>query len=159
MFSNLSQHLGSNFFAFMKGPNVITVSQTSQLFMGTTLRYYVPTYPEKCLTYDIGPSAGPITHAMARTRLIVLGGSSLDCSTSSATERNAIAYAVAIASCGVAPYAIAPGTSGISAIQRPSVSRSVCMLNRKSRLLVPCGGLRGGVVTFNRMQQKTLRCT
>jgi hypothetical protein len=30
------------------------------------------------------------------------------------------------------PYASAPATSGISAIQRPSSSRSVSILNRKS---------------------------
>ncbi len=147
MLSDSSQHSGSDFVSIMKGPSVIRISETAKFFVRTALRQYAPSYSEKCLANDAGPGAGPPAHAMARTKLIVFGGSSLDCSTSSATARSAIAYALTAASCRVAPYAIAPGISGISAIQRPSVSRSVCMLNRKSRLLVPCAGLRGEVFT------------
>ena len=83
--------------------------------------------------YAAGRSAGPRAQAIARCRkLMDSGGSSCDFSTSSASARSAIAVAFAHASCSVMPYASAPATSGISAIQRPSSSRSVSILNRKS---------------------------
>jgi hypothetical protein len=73
-------------------------------------------------------------------RTLIESGMSFDFSTSSATAYNARAYAFALASSTVVPYAIAPGTSGISAIHRPSVSRSISNWNRKSRLLtLLCG--------------------
>src|SRR6185312_2520320 len=49
----------------------------------------------------------------------------------------------------VSPYAIAPGTIGISAIHRPSVSRSISNWNRNSRLLTLEDGFLSGM---------TLRC-
>jgi hypothetical protein len=110
--------------------------------MRTILRHSIPADSKQGLVDAGSFRARPYAHAMAREKLIDVGGSSLQFSTSSATTRRAIAYAFTTASCGVSPYAIAPGISGISAIHRPSVSRSVCTLNRKSGLLVPRGGLR-----------------
>ncbi|GAV32240.1 hypothetical protein emb_1c0695 [Coriobacteriaceae bacterium EMTCatB1] len=48
----------------------------------------------------------------------------------SATTRSARAWTCAIASSRVFPYARTPGSSGTSAIQRPSTSRSSSMLRR-----------------------------
>ncbi len=100
-----------------------------------------PANLEQRLVNKASFAARPIAQAIARSRLIEFGGSWRECSTSSATARRAIAYALFIASSLVLPYASAPGTCGISAIQRPSVSSSVSMTNRKSRLLVLWGGL------------------
>ena len=120
----------------------------SEFNVRTFLMDRFPTDLDERLIYEAGPSAGPLTHAIARSlKLIEFGGCSCEFSTSSASARNAIADALEIASCSVMPYANAPGTSGISAIQRPSTSCSVSMLNRKSWLLVLYGGLRS-VVTL-----------
>jgi hypothetical protein len=118
----------------------------AKFFVGADLTKIRPTNFEKRLVYEAGLSAWPLAHAILRSTLMELGGSSLECSTSSATERSAMAYALLTASSLVSPYANAPGTCGISAIQRPSVSRSVSMMNRKSWLLVPCGSLRSELI-------------
>jgi hypothetical protein len=99
---------------------------------------WLPSDTNKCPVNESSFGARPLAHAMARS-LIEVGGSSSEFSTSSATARSAIAYALLIASSLLFPYASAPGTSGISAIHRPSVSRSISMLNCKSLLV-----LRGG---------------
>src|SRR5579863_5821008 len=117
--------------------------------MRTPLRHFVPSLAKQGFVHSTRFSARPDAHAIARVKLIDEGGSSSQCSTLSATARNAIAYAFTIASCLSPPYAIAPGTSGISAIHRPSFSRSISMLNRKSWLPIPCGGLRS-VITHIR---------
>jgi hypothetical protein len=100
-----------------------------------------PTDFEQGSIDETGLGARPLTHAIARSRLIEFGGSAVECSTSSATERKAMAYALLTASSLVTPYAKAPGTCEISAIHRPSVSCSVSMVNRKSWLPALRGGL------------------
>lgn len=102
--------------------------------MRTDLTKKLPTDFEKCPVYEAAFGPRPLTHAIACSRRIEFGGSSRECSTSSATDLSAMAYALLMASSLVSPYANAPGTSEISAIQRPSVSRSVSMVNCKSWL-------------------------
>lgn len=122
--------------------------------MGADLPKVSPADLEKRLIYEAGLGAWPLAHAILRSTLIELGGSSVECSTSSATERSAMAYALFTASSLVLPYANAPGTCEISAIHRPSVSSSVSIMNRKSWLQVPCGSLRSELISV-RMPDST----
>jgi hypothetical protein len=141
---NAREHFRAYFVAVVKSPGMsVIIIAVTQLNVRTSLMDRLPSDFYERLVYAAGPSTGPVAHAIARCRkLMELGISSCDFSTSSATARNAIAYALLMASRSVMPYAIAPGTSGTSAIQRPSSSRSVSMLNRKSWLLTPHGSLR-----------------
>src|SRR6266700_561987 len=105
-----------------------------QFYVGAFLRNDTPPIANERAEYDFSFVARPLAQAEI-LRTLIESGMSFDFSTSSATAYNASAYAFALASSTVVPYAIAPGTSGISAIQRPSVSRSISNWNRKSRLL------------------------
>jgi hypothetical protein len=75
-----------------------------------------------------GLCAGPFTHRHVNEKLGSSAGILL-CSIWSANARSARASTLAMASFLVVPYAMAPGRFGISAIQRPSTSRSVSMRN------------------------------
>jgi len=86
-----------------------------------------------------GLRAGPLAQAGAQSSVIERG-TFLEFSTSSAMTRKANAYAFLLASSSVAPYTITPGTAAISAIQRPSSSRSVSMFQCTSSLLTPADG-------------------
>lgn len=120
----------------------------------------LPTDLHERLIYAAGPGAGPVAHA-TRTALchrIVDGGSSCERSTLSASERRAMANALFTASCSLVPYANAPGTSGTSAVHRPSTSCSVSMLSRKSSLLVLCGGLRVSISSLGCTKADFVAC-
>jgi hypothetical protein len=110
----------------------------AQFNVGTLLGENSPTLSEECSAHDLGLRARPVAQADTG-RTLIESGISFDFSTSSAMAYNASAYAFALASSIVLPYAIAPGTSGISAIHRPSLSRSISNWNRKSRLLTLVG--------------------
>ena len=71
----------------------------------------------------------PSAHAAANWMVFGLGEGS-PCSSRSATTRSANAFARLAASSRLSPYAMTPGSSMISAIQRPSSSRSVSIVNR-----------------------------
>lgn len=71
----------------------------------------------------------PSTHAAANRMVFGLGEGS-PCSIRSATTRSANAFTRLVASSWFSPYAITPGSSMTSAIQRPSSSRSVSIVNR-----------------------------
>jgi hypothetical protein len=142
----------------MEGPNVrVGVVAMAKFDVRSGLMNRLPADLHKRLIYTAGPGAGPCAHAIARCRKLMDSKASCDFSTSSASARKAIAVAFAHASCSVMPYASAPGTSGISAIQRPSSSSSVSMLNCKSWLLTAHGGFRSAV-TSNRMPYNRVRC-
>lgn len=106
----------------------------------TSLRHYGPAVAKQRSFYQLGFCARPLAQADAEGTEIE-SGMSFDFSTSSATACKARAYALALASSTVVPYASAPGTTGISAIHRPSSSRSITNSNRKSRLLTDVDGL------------------
>ena len=133
------QHRGANFFTIVEAEHIGAMHGVSQFYMGTFLRQDSPAFSQKCLAHDLGLRARPLAQADTG-RTLIESGMSFDFSTSSATAYNASAYAFALASSTVVPYAIAPGTSGISAIHLPSVSRSISNWNRKSRLLTLVGG-------------------
>jgi len=67
----------------------------SEFNVRTFLMDRFPTDLDERLIYEAGPSAGPLTHAIARSlKLIEFGGCSCEFSTSSASARNAIADAL-----------------------------------------------------------------
>src|SRR5260370_41767359 len=78
------------------------------------------------------------TQAEAQSSVIERG-TFLEFSTSAMT-RKASAYAFLLASSSVVPYTITPGTAAISAIQRPSSSRSVSIFQCTSSLLTLADG-------------------
>jgi hypothetical protein len=124
----------AEFFSGMESKHVTAVDRMAQLYMRTFLRNNNPPFADQCAKNDSRLRTAPFAQAgMWRTQ--IESGMSFECSTSSAIAYRASAYAFAFASSTVAPYANAPGTSGISAIQRPSVSRSTSNWNRKSRFL------------------------
>lgn len=135
------KHLMANFFVIVKAEHVIPELWMLKFDVRTLTGEHAPAFSQKRTEDNICFSAWPLTQAGMR-RILIESGMSLDFSTSSATAYRASAYAFALASSTVVPYAIAPGTSGISAIQRPSSSCSISNWNRKSRLLTPTGGLR-----------------
>jgi len=83
-----------------------------------------PSNPKQCLIDAFRFAAGPLAHK----KCIDFGGF-LRCSVRSASTRRARATAATSASRCVGPYAITPGSSGISASQRPSSSCSNSTLN------------------------------
>lgn len=97
------QHHRADFIVVVEGPRVMSVIRMSQFFMRADLTEERPTDFEKCFVYNASLSAGPLAHAIWRSRLIEFGGASCECSTSSATERSAMAYALLIASSFVLP--------------------------------------------------------
>src|SRR5437764_9461436 len=125
--------------------------------MRAFLRNNSPALAQECPTHDFRLRARPLAQADTGSTLIE-SGMLLDFSTSSATAYNASAYALALASSIEAPYAIAPGTSGISAIHGPSVSRSISNWNRKSRLLTLVGTFFPDSMLFKMLQFRR-RCT
>jgi len=157
--SDTGEHFRSKFIAIRECPCIgIRKIRISEFKVRTFLCVgWFPSDTDKRSVHDPRFSTGPLTHAMARSSLM-FGGSSSEFSTSSATARSAIAYALFIASSLVLPYASAPGISGISAIQRPSVSCSSSTLNRKSWLLVLRGGL-DPIITMLRMPEGRSSCT
>jgi len=90
------------------------------------LGFGCPSNPEQCLVHAFCFAARPLAHR----KCIDLGGF-LRCSVRSASTRKARARATTATSASgfVGPYAITPGSSGISASQRPPCSRSNSTLN------------------------------
>jgi hypothetical protein len=131
----------ADFFVVVESEHVISALRVLELDVRTLSREDMPAISHKRTEDNICLRARPRSQAGMR-RILIESGISLDFSTSSATAYSARAYALAFASSWVSPYAIAPGTSGISAIQRPSSSRSISNWNRKSRLLTLLGGFR-----------------
>src|SRR5208282_4395610 len=125
----------------MKSEHVVPKIGMVQFDMRSPLGDHGPTFPEECAHHCFCLGTRPLPQAET-VRILIDSGMSLDFSTSSAIAYSANAYAFAFASPSDDPYAMAPGTSGISAIQRPSVSRSTSKLNRTWRLLSLAGGLR-----------------
>jgi hypothetical protein len=127
------QNRRAKFFSVMESKHITAMRRMAQFYVRSFLRNYNPSFANQCPKYDSRLRTAPFAQA-GMWRTLIESGMSLDCSTSSAMAYRANAYAFAFASWTVVPYANAPGTSGISAIQRPSVSRSISNWNRKSRL-------------------------
>jgi len=125
----------------MKPVHVVSMIGMVQFDVRTPLRDDGPTFSEKCPLHCFCLGTRPLAQA-EMVRMLIDSGMSLDFSTSSAIAYSARAYAFALASSADDPYAMAPGTSGISAIQRPSASRSTSKLNRTWRVLSLAGSLR-----------------
>jgi hypothetical protein len=135
------QHPRSNLLVVVETEHIISVIRVVELNVGTLLGNDAPTFAHQSAQDNPRLRAAPLAHAEAGA-ILIESGIFLDFSTSSAIAYSASAYAFARASSLDAPYASAPGTSGISAIQRPSASRSISNWNRKSRLLALLGGFR-----------------
>lgn len=104
----------------MPSPCEIAVTGTLKLYMRPSLHFlWFPPDAEKSLVYELCLSARPIAHR----KRIDFGGFRA-CSVRSAITRRASAVTATSASCCVSPYAITPGSSRISASQRPSCSCS-----------------------------------
>jgi len=123
----------------------------------TPLGSNLPALPNECSKHPLSLGAGPLGQA-GTGEITIESGMFLDFSTSSATAYRARAYAFAFASSTVAPYAKAPAISGISAIQRPSVSRSISNWNRKSRLLTLFCGLRSLIEFLGCAIERLIAC-
>ena len=137
----------TNLFIVVKPEHIVPIVGMVQFDVRSLLRDDGPTFSEKCTLHYFCLGTRPLTQAET-VRTLIDSGMSLDFSTSSAIAYSASAYAFALASSSDDPYAMAPGTSGISAIHRPSVSRSISKLNRTWRLLSLSGGLRLFMVTL-----------
>ena len=125
----------------MKAEHEVAILWMVQLNVRAFLGNDLPTVPQQGPENEFGLGGAPFTQAEIG-KMLIESGIFFDFSTSSAMAYSANAYAFALASSSVSPYAKAPGTSGISAIQRPSSSRSISNWNRKSRLLRLLDGLR-----------------
>lgn len=92
MLGNSGEHFRAYFFVVVKRPGVgVRVARMLELDVGTALRDNVPADLEQRFQYAVCFSARPDAHAIAREKLIDVGGSSLQLSTSSATVRRAMA--------------------------------------------------------------------
>jgi hypothetical protein len=114
------------FIGLMPSPRVIAIAIMLQLDMrgARCFHFRCPSDSKQCLINAFCFAARPLTHK----KVIDLGGF-LRCSVRSASTRRARATAATSASRLVAPYAITPGRSEISASQRPSSSCSKSTLN------------------------------
>ena|ERR1700680_189360 len=156
MLSYSGQNRMAKFFFVMESKHVVAVGRMAQFYMRTFLRNNHPSFANQRSKDNSRLRTAPFAQA-GTWRTLIEFGMSLECSTSSAIEYKANAYAFAFASSTVVPYAIAPGTSGISAIQRPSVSRSISNWNRKSRLLALNGGSRSVIrIRMHRNQSRRM---
>ena len=117
-------HPRPNLFAVVKREHVVCPSCPSQRPMRTTLSLDLPADPQQgCQDYS-GLTCSPVAHA-ATVNTCLNSGALSPCSSRSAKARRTSASTRAIASSRVVPYAMAPGSSATSAIQRPSSSTSV----------------------------------
>jgi len=133
-----SQGSRPQFHRVMPRPDVIWVAFTLQFDMGGARSLWLrrPSDRKQGLVHAFCFAARPVAHK----KCIDLGGF-LRCSVRSASTRKARATAATSASPLVGPYAITPGSSGMSANQRPSSSCSNSTLNDSES-----GGCPGGLV-------------
>lgn len=126
MFRYSRQHSRSDLDAVVECPNVVATFGVRQKDVGAFLGFDRISDSQKCTKYLGRFGARPLAHCQAASiETVTVSVGSFCCSMRSARTRRASACADALASFSVAPYAITPGTSAISAIQRPSASRSV----------------------------------
>ena len=123
----------------MPSPSVIWKSIALQFDVRRTgcLQLRLPSNPKQCLIHSFCLTARPLAHK----NCIDLGGF-LRCSVRSASTRKARATTATSASRLVAPYAITPGSAGMSASHRPSSSCSNSTVNDSDS-----GGCCGGFGT------------
>src|SRR5262249_17029492 len=112
----------------MKRENVVRRTKPLQYPVRAGLPLYTPTDAEEGGQDALRLRGRPLGHAASKNSAIS-GGSASPFSIRSAITLNASTLVLARASASVAPYAITPGSAGISAIQRPSSSRSVSILS------------------------------
>ena len=92
--------------------------------MRSRLPFDCPAYSQQRRKDSPSASARPLIHA-ALNEMFRSSGPASPCSRRSARMRRASAWTLAVASSGVAPYVITPGSSTTSAIHRPSSSCSI----------------------------------
>jgi hypothetical protein len=159
MFCDSRQNFRSKFIAISVGPHITRVCCcfVFQFYMRTTLRDNRPPNLKKSLEGMFRLHAAPVTQAETQSSLIERGTFS-EFSTSSAMARSASAYAFLLASSSVCPYTITPGTAGISAIQRPSSSRSVSIFQCTSSLLTLAGGFLWDITFIGCRKTESVAC-
>jgi hypothetical protein len=86
-----SQHHRAKFIAVIERPCVARKVGMAEFLMRACLTNESPANFEKRLVNEASFSARPLTHAILRSRLMEFGGFSFECSTSSATDRRAMA--------------------------------------------------------------------
>jgi hypothetical protein len=130
MFGNAAEHIRADFHIIMERPCIGRgFIGMHQLNMGRTFaisRFGRPADTKECAIYFSCLRTGPVAQrARAREMLNSMVGDDLARSIRSARTRRAKARTERTASCFVLPYTITPGRLGISAIHRPSASRSI----------------------------------
>lgn len=127
VFRDARRHPGADFFAIMKSEHEVGITRPGEGSVGGCPLHY-PAVATQCGQNAPCLCARPAIHAAVKRIWMGSTGCS-PVSIRSATARRVRASARAMASSLVLPYFIAPGISVISAIQRPSLSRSVSTVN------------------------------
>ena len=145
MLCDAGQYPRADFLAFVKGENVIGPTRTSpNAVRSARLPFTRPTNAKQRGQNLPGFGRRPMAHDIANTSLS--SGISSPYSSRSAIARNANALAFETASFRLSPYAMTPGSSGISAIHRPSssLSISIFIINPvDAQMALPKGMARG----------------
>jgi hypothetical protein len=123
--SDSGEHVRADLFAVVKSKDVIRPIGSCQYSMRCSgLALDRPTDAEQSRQDQASLARRPTTHA-GTAKSSSSSGTVSPCSIRSAMTRRASVSALATASALLSPYAITPGKSGISAIHRPSDSRSI----------------------------------
>jgi len=129
MLGHLRQRDRSQFLPVVVGKTVLWPALTPQGPMRAGGADDAPTNSLQRRRHAPRLGRGPFAHAATENCNMSAAGLISPCSISSAITRKARDLAFRVASSGVAPYTVTPGSSGMSPIQRPSVSRSNRMVS------------------------------
>jgi len=128
---------GTEFDVVVPRPSVLREAFTHELHMRAFfLGFWSPADADQRTIHATGFAARPVAHE----KRMDLGGF-FACSVRSARTRKANAVTATSASRRVSPYTITPGSSGISASHRPSVSCSKTMLRDSVAESGGCGAV------------------
>lgn len=123
MLGDAAEHTGADLLLVVEREHKVRPTPPLQDSVGSTLPFDRPSDSNQCGKRLASFYAPPPGHAAAKL-MSVKSAPASPFSTRSATTRSAKACALAFASADVRPYARTPGSSGTSAIQRPSASFS-----------------------------------
>ena len=123
------QHARPNLLTGAEREHVLRPTVTRESLVRSRGTFDAPTDAQQGRQNPSSLDGWPSAHAAANWMVFGLGEGS-PCSSRSATTRSANAFARLVASSRLSPYAMTPGSSMTSAIQRPSSSRSVSIVNR-----------------------------
>lgn len=127
VFGNPREHSRPDFFAVVESEHKIGPALTRESLVETGLGLDLPSDPLRRGERSSGLRSRPLAHTAA-TEMLISTGRASPCSRRSARTRRAGSCAFASASSAVLPEAKTPPSSGTSASQRPSSSRSDSML-------------------------------